>query len=60
MLRAHKKGAVSYTYSVGDKVKVSTDHLTVRAISTQKSKLRPRYVGPLRVSEIVHPGAVGS
>jgi hypothetical protein len=31
MLRAHKKGAVSYTYSVGDLVKVTTDHLTVRA-----------------------------
>jgi hypothetical protein len=57
MLRAHKKGAVSYTYSVGDLVKVTIDHLTVRATSTQKPKLQPRFLG-LRVSEIVHPGAI--
>jgi hypothetical protein len=57
MLRAHKKGTVSYAYDVGDQVKVSTENLPVRAASTQKPKLMPRYIGPFTIVEQVNPGA---
>jgi hypothetical protein len=57
MLRAHKKGAVSYEYKLRDQVKVSTEHLVRRAASTQRSKLQPRYVGPFEIVERVNAGA---
>jgi hypothetical protein len=57
MLRAHKKGTVSYAYKVGDQVKVSTENLPARAASTQKPKLMPRYIGPFSIVEQVNPGA---
>jgi hypothetical protein len=57
MLRAHKKGAVSYHYNNGDQVKVSTNHLSVRGPSSQVAKFMPRYIGPFTVIEQVNPGA---
>jgi hypothetical protein len=57
MLRAHKKGLVSHPYKLGDLVKVSTEHLMVRAASTQRPKLQPRYVGPFEIIEQVNAGA---
>jgi hypothetical protein len=57
MLRAHKKGTISYQYKIGDQVKVTTEHLAVRGTSSQTAKLMPRYVGPFTVVEQVNPGA---
>ena len=57
MLRAHKKGLVSYTYTIGDQVKVSTEHLVPRVASTQRPKLQPRNVGPFEMIEQVNAGA---
>jgi Integrase core domain len=57
MIRAHKKGQVSHPYKAGDQVKVSTEHLTIRAASTQRPKLQARFVGPFEIVEQVNPGA---
>jgi hypothetical protein len=57
MLRAHKKGTVSHTFSPGDQVKVTTEILSVKGAGSQKPKLQPRYVGPFTVLGEVNPDA---
>ena len=42
-------------YSVGDRVLLSTKHLALKGVS---GKLKPRYVGPFRVVQLVRDNAV--
>jgi hypothetical protein len=60
MIRAHKKCAISHTYQVGDEVNISIQNVPLRAVSTQKPKLMPRYIGPLTIIEEVNPGGYRS
>jgi RNase H-like domain found in reverse transcriptase/Reverse transcriptase (RNA-dependent DNA polymerase)/Integrase zinc binding domain/Retroviral aspartyl protease/DNA N-6-adenine-methyltransferase (Dam) len=42
-------------FSIGDQVKLSTDHLTL--LNQPSSKFRSRFLGPFRVTEVVSPVA---
>lgn len=41
------------TFQVGDRVRLSTDHITLADYPS--SKLRPRYLGPFTVSKVISP-----
>ena len=41
------------TFNIGDRVRLSTDHITLADYPS--SKLRPRYLGPFTVSKVISP-----
>ena len=57
MLKARKAAAKKPAFKFGDKVVVSERVLPLRAASTRSATLRPRYLDPYTVIEIVNPGA---
>jgi hypothetical protein len=59
MGRAHKTGVMSHEHKTGDQVKVTTEHLAVRATRTRAAKLMLRYVCPFTIAEQVNTGAIG-
>ena len=58
MIRQRKASAKAHVYQAGQLVKVSMRVLRPVGPSSQVQKLLPRWIGPLRIREVVNPGAL--